>query len=238
MSMLSSVFKGNKDRRKGGGGGGGKGIQKRFIDIAHIRGTRTQQPPSPSESFASPGINEQPFNAASLYDNSQVSVVAPFLFQGQPNGNPNSSSGSVNMSASASGSTGPKKATNASSPRIQMEFGLEESTFSDWLQPDMLRTVSESVLPTRNVSLGASSLLGASSPPPGRSRSGTNASVATVLTGSGVAGPSTSKLPAVAETRRDDRHRYGSGGFDDVIVIEAPRGRDVRILFIWIFMLR
>lgn len=199
--MLSSVF----SRRKG--------IQRKISNFTQIR--RAQSPPSPG-SFVTPEISEKPFNPYSLYipSTSQHSVnQAAFTFsQSQPQGAPSE----------------PSK--RASSPRVQLEFSAEALSLSDWFPAELLQARSDSPArrPERNVSLGVTSTTSGTSGYQGGSAHGGTRDSAIGSSGTAAA-DSTAHIPeTVLESDENDEDNAGHGyAPDDVIVIEAPRGRDV-----------
>lgn len=214
--MLSSVF------------GKRKNIQKRLNTFTQrLPAGRAHSPPSPA-SFASPDV----FNPYAGYSESSQPSQPLSQTQDRPNNDPSTSSNGAGTSASK----------RVSSPRVQLDFGIEESNLSDWFPTDLLqgRADSEPMLrPERNASLGATSNAS------GSLLGGTlgNSSGSVLANGSSTAAASGSLLrsesrqtvdQSASESKvRDDKHGEGEYNYaeDEVIVIEAARGRDVRVQF-------
>lgn len=185
-----------------------KGIQRKLTNFTNIR--RAQSPPSPG-SFVTPEISEKPFNPYALY-------------------NPSTSQQSVNQAAFTFSPPQAESSKRASSPRVQLEFPAEALSLSDWFPAELLQARSESPArrPERNVSLGVTG------PTSGTSGHQAGSSLGRTQESGGssghVAGESMSRISeVVTESNHDDDDDRGEQDFaqDDVIIIEAPRGRDV-----------
>ena len=215
--MLSSVF---AQRKK---------FQKRLNHLTQrSQPKRARSPPSPA-SFASP----EPFDAARLYaDAARVTLQSD-----------ESRAGSSEQVVAAPGA----QRKRMSSPQVELDFGLgEDSSLSDWLDFTHFRTESEPMLrPERNVSLGATSNV-SSTKLWGSSSGSILANGSSVAIGSVFGHPESLRaarqsvrqsmpLSAAPSEEGDegdeDETQHGGEGFnfgeDEVIVIGAPRGRDV-----------
>lgn len=206
-SVLNSVFKGRKGKRS------------RF-NLTH----RAQSPSSPG-SFVSPDNNEKPFNPYSLIAASQSSL---------------------NQHLQRHGDRQPSESSKrVSSPKVNVDIGTEGFSLSDWFTSDLLQPRADlASLPERNASLGVKAGTGSVNGSSGNlsmdkgadsglHRRGTSESAASQ------AGPQANaasrNLPIPPRTDEGSylqarRAREKSFSEDDVIVIEAPRGRDVSLL--------
>lgn len=188
-----------------------KGIQKR---INNFTGSgRAQSPPSPA-SFVSPDVNDRAFNPYTLYGASQSSLNQPL--PRQPSG----------------------PAESNSSSKFRIDFSTDELSSSNWFPQELLETRSDSPAPAprpeRNASLVAKT--GTPSTGLGVNRDGGSHSRAASSSGHshmdaayvGVGSIPGSRLDVnQAGSSRDHQRSFAE---DDVIIIEAPRGRDVSLL--------
>ena len=207
MSVFTSIFNGRK------------GIHKRLNNFTHP--TRAQSPPSPA-SFVSPDVNDKAFNPYSLYEASQSSISQQL--QQQP-----------------SGQGEPSK--RASSPKVKIDFPTDGLSLSDWFPAELLHARGESPAPApaprpeRNASLAARGAAGASNLTVNRddglhSRAASSSGHSHMDPASNASAPSISGLHPNMNQPGGGRDRLHSFSEDDVIVIEAPRGRDVSALFL------
>lgn len=184
-----------------------KGIQKRFNNLTSSG--RAQSPPSPA-SFVSPEIGEKGFNPYSLYEATQSS--ASQHLQRQPSDHAESSK-------------------RASSPKVHIDFPSERLSLAEWFPPELLQSRNDPPppRPARNESLGikagsSSSALGVDG---GHSRAASSSGHSHVDTASNAGTGSISGLRSEAGSGRALPPPPRTFVEDDIIVIEAPRGRDV-----------
>ncbi|KAI0342545.1 hypothetical protein BDW22DRAFT_212744 [Trametopsis cervina] len=157
---------------------------------------RAQSPPSPG-SFISPEIGEKPFNPYTLGNESLTSQ------------------NSLNQVSS----TGTQVADGdkAGSPRVQLQLTTDTLSLSDWFPAQYLQSNTEQParIPLRNASLGVT---------------GAQASGSRRPQDADVHGGSMEQIAEQGQDlqREDDRgHGHDDGSdLDDVIIIEAPRGRE------------
>lgn len=113
---------------------------------------------------------------------------------------------------------------------MQLDFAMEGLSLSDWFPPELLQARNESPVrrPERNVSLG---VVAATGVPATSQASGSQVrSSLVVASGSGNVTAESSTMPSmllrITETQQESNE--DGNDIEDVIVIEAPRGRDVR----------
>lgn len=202
MSVFTSIFNGRK------------GIHKRLNNLTHTG--RAQSPPSPA-SFVSPDINDKAFNPYSLYEASQSSISQQL--QQQPNGQGDLSK-------------------RASSPKVRIDLTTDGLSLSDWFPAELLQARGESPVPApaprpeRNASLAARAVAGGSNLTVNRddglhSRAASSSGHSHMDT---VSNASTGGLHPGMNQPRGVLDRHHSFSEDEVIIIEAPRGRDVSML--------
>lgn len=205
---MSSVFPFFKSKNR-------KGVQK--------RAARAQSPPSPA-SFVSKEVNET-FNPYSLHDASLSSL-------------------NQHAQRQANGQDDPDK--RASSPKVRIDFTTDGLSLSDWFPAELLQSRSDSPAPRpeRNASLAGRAVIGNGHPAqPGGNltvnrpgEGGLHSRTASSSGRSRAGSHSTAGTRSIGTSRMDEGlhvdenvGRVQSYADDDVIVIEAPRGRDVSL---------
>jgi hypothetical protein len=209
MSVLSSVF--SRPR---------KGIQKRLNNLTHLG--RAQSPPSPA-SFISPDVRGRPCNPYSLVDASRSSLNQTILSQ-------------VSTQAESS--------KCGSSPKVQIDLDSEGLSLADWFPAELLQSTSDVLVPRpeRNVSLGAKARVGSNNGVGGNVVDGKRSESSLRMPDASASGRlragshSNTLLKNTSRGRAEEAvvvsdasGRACAFEDDDVIIIEAPRGRDVSL---------